>query len=96
MMRNGTVPRGGVSRRSVLAGAATFAWPGLTAIALLYLIAGWSLAGGVLQIVAAIRLRKSIEGEWLLALSGLASMIFGVLVVLFPGPGALTLLWPGS
>jgi uncharacterized membrane protein HdeD (DUF308 family) len=77
----------------VAAGIVTFVWPGLTAIALLYLIAFWSLAAGVLQIVAAIRLRKSIEGEWLLALSGLASMALGVLVVMFPGPGALTLVW---
>jgi uncharacterized membrane protein HdeD (DUF308 family) len=48
---------------------------------------------GVLDIASAIRLRKTIRGEWLLALSGLASVVFGILVFLFPGAGALALIW---
>ena len=48
---------------------------------------------GAFEVAAAIRLRKEIEGEWLLALAGIASMIFGILLVVLPGPGALALIW---
>ena len=48
---------------------------------------------GVLQIVAAIRLRKEIKGEWLMILSGLVSVAFGVLLFLQPGAGALAVAW---
>src|SRR5687767_5578634 len=79
------------------AGVVTLLWPGITAIALLFVIAAWALVGGVLQVAAAIRLRKVITGEWLLALSGVLSIALGVLLVLFPGPGALALvIWIGA
>src|ERR687895_1313310 len=55
----------------IAAGVVTLLWPGITAIALLYVIAAWALVGGALQIAAAIRLRRVISGEWLLALAGL-------------------------
>jgi uncharacterized membrane protein HdeD (DUF308 family) len=71
----------------------TFIAPGVTALAILFYIAIWSIATGVLRIVAAIALRKEIEGEWLLILSGLASVGFGVLLMAMPGAGALALLW---
>lgn len=74
-------------------GLLTFLAPGLTALAVLFYIAIWAIATGVLQIVAAIRLRKEIEGEWLLILAGAASVLFGVLLTVQPGAGALTLLW---
>jgi uncharacterized membrane protein HdeD (DUF308 family) len=74
-------------------GILTFAAPGVTAIALLFYIAIWAITTGVLQIVAAIRLRKEIQGEWLLILAGLASVVFGVLLMAQPGSGALALLW---
>jgi uncharacterized membrane protein HdeD (DUF308 family) len=81
----------------IAAGVLTFIWPGITAIALLYLIAAWALVTGVLEIAAAIRLRKVIAHEWLLALSGIASLGFGILLVLFPGAGALAVvLWIGA
>jgi uncharacterized membrane protein HdeD (DUF308 family) len=81
----------------VAAGGVTFFWPEITALALLYLIAAWALVTGGLEIAAAIRLRKIISREWLLILSGMASVALGVLLVLFPGPGALGLvIWIGA
>ena len=74
-------------------GVLTFYSPGLTALALLFYIAIWAIATGLLAIVAAIRLRKEIEGEFWLILSGLASVAFGVLAVARPGAGALSILW---
>jgi uncharacterized membrane protein HdeD (DUF308 family) len=74
------------------AAAVTWFYPGLTALALLYLIAIWAGVTGVLEIALAIRLRKVIAGEWLLALSGVASLALGVVLVLFPFPGMIALL----
>jgi len=74
-------------------GLLTFLVPGITTLGLLFYIAIWATATGVLEIVAAIRLRKEIEGEWLLILSGLASVVFGVVLMAQPGLGALAVLW---
>ncbi len=71
----------------------TFLWPAAMAISLLFLIAAWAILTGVLEILAAIELRREISDEWLLILSGIASVIFGVLVILFPGAGALSVIW---
>ena len=75
------------------AGIITFIAPDVTALALLFYIAIWAIATGVLEIAAAIRLRKEIEGEWILGLAGLASVAFGVALVAKPGPGALAVVW---
>ncbi len=81
----------------VAAGVVTFLWPGITALALLYLIAAWALVTGVFEIVAAVRLRKVLTHEWLLALGGVASIALGLLLVAFPGAGALgVVLWIGA
>jgi uncharacterized membrane protein HdeD (DUF308 family) len=71
------------------AAAAAFFVPGLTAMTLLYLIAGWAMITGILEIIAAIALRKQLTGEFWLILSGIASFLFGVLLVARPGAGAL-------
>jgi uncharacterized membrane protein HdeD (DUF308 family) len=81
----------------VVTGVLAFLLPGLTAVALVLLIGSWSIIGGVAGIVSAIRLRKQIEGEWLLALSGVFSIIFGVLLFIAPIAGALALaMWIGA
>ena len=75
----------------IIVGMIAFSRPGLTTLVLLYVIAFWALTTGILEIVAAVRLRKEIEGEWLLALSGIGSLVFGVLLLFFPAVGALTI-----
>src|SRR5438874_5462038 len=77
----------------ILAGLVAFVMPGLTAIGLLILIACWALVTGILEIVAAIKLRKLINNEWLLVLAGIASVAFGVVLLLQPVAGALVLIW---
>lgn len=77
----------------IVVGALTLFMPGVSAFVLLMVIAGWAIVGGVLRIVAAIQLRKRIEGEWLLILSGVLSVLFGVLLVALPGAGILSLVW---
>lgn len=80
----------------ILAAAVTVAWPAITALALVYIIAAWSIITGILEIVAAVRLRKYIRREWLLVLLGIASLVFGVLLTASPLLGALVLaIWLG-
>ena len=75
------------------AGIITFAAYRVTTLALLILIAAWVIATGILEIVIAISLRKEITGAWLLMVSGLAAMMFGVLLVAQPMAGAVVLIW---
>lgn len=77
----------------VFVGIATFTNPAITSLALLFYIAVWAIATGLLEIVAAVRLRREIAGEgWLIA-AGVLSLLFGVLLIARPGAGALAILW---
>jgi uncharacterized membrane protein HdeD (DUF308 family) len=73
------------------AGLLTFYWPAITTLVLLLCVAGWAIAIGLLQIFGAIKLRKEIDNEWLLAAGGLAAVLFGILLIARPGLGALSL-----
>jgi uncharacterized membrane protein HdeD (DUF308 family) len=72
---------------------AALVWPGITALTLLFVIAAWSIVRGVFEIGAAIRLRRTIEREWLLVLSGIISVLFGALLMASPGIGLMVLVW---
>src|SRR5437660_9657819 len=76
----------------IAAGVLAFVWPALTALALLYLIVGWAIVTGVLEIVAAVHLHRA-HGEWLLVLNGVLSVLFGLFVIVWPGAGVLTRVW---
>lgn len=82
-----------VGLAGVAAATTTFLYPGITAVVLLYLIASWAIVTGVLEIAAAIQLRKEIEGEVWLGLAGLASVLFGAILFMRPGVGALAVVW---
>lgn len=77
----------------IIIGLLTFRAPQITALALLIYIAAWALMIGASEIALAIKLRKEIKGEWFLILMGLASIIFAVLLLWNPAPGALALIW---
>jgi uncharacterized membrane protein HdeD (DUF308 family) len=81
----------------IVAAAVTIMWPGITALALVIVIASWAIVTGIFELVAAVRLRKHVTGEWLLALGGIASIVFGVLIIMAPLAGALVIaLWVGA
>lgn len=77
----------------IAAGIGTFLTPGITAVVLLFLIAGSSIANGIMQVGVAIAWRKELKGEFWLALGGMLSIAFGAGVIMFPGAGALSLAW---
>jgi uncharacterized membrane protein HdeD (DUF308 family) len=78
---------------SMAAAVSAIVYPGLTALVLVLMMGANALLTGVLDLAVAIRLRQAIRGKWLLILSGIASIVFGVWVFLFPGAGALALVW---
>jgi uncharacterized membrane protein HdeD (DUF308 family) len=77
----------------IAAGLVAFFWPAITALALLYVIAVWAILTGVVEIVGAVRVRQVVRNEWALIFSGALSVLFGLLLVIQPGSGALALVW---
>jgi uncharacterized membrane protein HdeD (DUF308 family) len=67
--------------------------PGITALGLLILIAAWAIVTGIMEVVAAVRLPRIINNEWLLVLAGIASVMLGILLLFQPAAGALVLIW---
>lgn len=82
---------GGIA--GVIVGLITFFYPGITAVTLLYFIGAWAIVTGVFQVIGAIELRQVIKDEWLLIFSGVLSVIFGVLVFVYPQATALSIIW---
>jgi uncharacterized membrane protein HdeD (DUF308 family) len=77
----------------ILVWVVTLLDPVAVALAFVYLIAAWALITGLFEIGAAFHLRKEMEGEWILALSGVVSVVFGLLIALWPGAAALAFVW---
>jgi uncharacterized membrane protein HdeD (DUF308 family) len=77
----------------IAAGLCAFIWPGLTAIVLLVFIALWAILTGILEIAAAVLLRREIPGEWVLGIAGIASILIGILLLANPGAGLLAVVW---
>lgn len=74
-------------------GLLTLFWPTAVTLIVLYVIAAWAILSGILEIVAAIQLRRAIDNEWLLGLAGVLSVIFGLILVFWPVAGILAILW---
>ncbi len=77
----------------IVAGILALTVPGITALFLLYIIAFWAFITGIFEIITAVRLRRVISNELLMILSGIASIVFGILLLIFPGAGALAVVW---
>jgi uncharacterized membrane protein HdeD (DUF308 family) len=77
----------------IVAGLVALAWPGVTALVLLYVVAIWAILSGVAEVIAAVSLRREIEGEWVLFLVGILSVVLGVAMAVLPGVGVLSLIW---
>jgi uncharacterized membrane protein HdeD (DUF308 family) len=77
----------------VAAGIIALFFPGITALALIYLLAAWALVTGILEILAAMILRQELHGEWLLVVAGVVSILLAVIVALRPAAGMIALVW---
>jgi uncharacterized membrane protein HdeD (DUF308 family) len=77
----------------IIAGIIAFVWPAETALILLYIIAVWAIVTGVAEIIAAFNAERTSGDEWLLVIGGVLSIIFGIILFIFPGVGVLALVW---
>jgi uncharacterized membrane protein HdeD (DUF308 family) len=92
--RGDSVHRGhhlGEGLLALLIGVIALVWPGITALALIVLIALWALTTGIVEISLAVRLRRVITNEWWLAVSGVLSILVGIILLVRPGAGALAI-----
>jgi len=78
---------------SCAAGVIAIAWPGITAMALLWVIGAWAILSGIFQVMAGWNIRKEVEGEWILFVGGALSILFGLMLFVRPGAGALSVVW---
>jgi len=77
----------------VLAGAIALAFPGITALAFLYLLAAWAIITGVLEVIAPLSFPMSTGRAVLMVLAGVLSVIFGILIAAQPAAGLLAVVW---
>ncbi len=77
----------------IILGVLVVIWPQITAAVFVYLVAAWAIIVGVAEIVAAIELRGLLPNEWLMLLSGILSVVFGVMLIVYPSAGAVSLVW---
>jgi uncharacterized membrane protein HdeD (DUF308 family) len=82
-----------VGLASLGAGIVTLLWPGVTALALLWVIAVWAIVRGIFEILAAFHLRRELKNEWLLVLNGAVTVLFGLVLIFAPVAGILAALW---
>ncbi|HEU0140952.1 MAG TPA: HdeD family acid-resistance protein [Bryobacteraceae bacterium] len=78
---------------AIAAGLFAIVRPGITGLVLILVMAAWTIVRGIFEIAAAVRLRKELANEWLLIVSGILSIALGILVVMFPGAGILSIIW---
>jgi uncharacterized membrane protein HdeD (DUF308 family) len=77
----------------IAAGVIALVWPNVTLLALALVIAAWAILTGIAELAAAVSLRRVIRNEWLLAVGGLLSIVFGILVALFPAAGLFAVVY---
>jgi uncharacterized membrane protein HdeD (DUF308 family) len=77
---------------SIAAGIIALVWPGITAMALFFVIAWWAIILGITEIISAIAYSKVMENEWAVILSGMLWIAFGVILLVWPGPGVVAVL----
>lgn len=77
----------------IVAGVFAFVYPGVTALVLLYIVAAWAIVTGIMEIIAAFVIREYVSREWALALAGILSIAFGIILFVLPGTGLLSILW---
>ena len=76
-----------ISVLNLALGLAAFVWTDTVAFSMLYVVAFWSIVSGTLQVMSAIYLRRELQGEFWLALGGIVSVAFGILLIAFPSQG---------